>query len=63
MLNNFNLFIVLLILSEISVVDPPPAPPEFKQRFNLSGKKRSYLCFRYVIILFPTILSVIFLLL
>ena len=58
MLNNFIIFILLLILFERSVVYLTPAPPEFKQRFNLLGKKHSNLCCQYVIILSPTNCSI-----
>ena len=58
MLNNFNISILLLILFERSVVYPPPAPPDFKQKFNLLGNKHSNLSSQCIIILFPTICSI-----
>ena len=48
----------MLILFERSVVYALPAPPDFKQRFNLLGKRHSNLCFQYVIIFFQSFCSI-----
>ena len=58
MLNNVSIIKLLLILFERSVVYPASALPDFKQRFNLLGKKHSKICRQYVTILFPTLCSI-----